>query len=114
MKTQDPFIKAYYDFRESVDFSRNGILPDPDNMVSYLLMGVPRVPADDDSNPDVGASIEAIDQRVIILKAVFAELNHDARETFLDEGLKIYDNAGRTAKALLKETDKSCSEACLP
>ena len=104
MKISDPFIKAYYDFKGSVDFSRNGILPDTDNMVSYLLMGVPRVPADDITSPD--ASIEAIDQRVIILKAVFIELNHDANEGFLNEGLKIYDKAGEKAKILLKETEE--------
>jgi hypothetical protein len=104
MKTSDPFINAYYEFKESVDFSRNGILPDKDNMISYLLMGVPRVPADDKLAP--ASSIEAIDQRVIILKAVFTELNHDADEAFLDEGLKIYDNAGERAKTLLKETEE--------
>jgi len=104
MKTSDPFINAYYEFKESVDFSRNGILPDRDNMISYLLMGVPRVPADDKLSP--GSLVEAIDQRVIILKAVFTELNHDAEEDFLDKGLKIYDNAGERAKTLLKETEQ--------
>jgi hypothetical protein len=104
MKASDPFIDAYYDFRESVDFSRSGILPDKDNMISYLLMGVPKVPADD--NKDNESSIDAIDQRVLILKAVFTELNHDADDEFLDEGLKIYDNAAERAKILLKETDE--------
>ena len=104
MKNLDPFINAYYEFRESVDFSRNGILPDKDNMISYLLMGVPRVPADD--NKDTEASLDAIDQRVLILKAVFTELNHAADEEFLDQGLKIYDDAAETAKALLKDTEE--------
>jgi hypothetical protein len=104
MKTADPFINAYYEFRESVDFTRNGILPDQNNMISYLLMGVPRVPADD--NPDSESLMDAIEQRVLILKAVFAELNHDAAEDFLDEGLKIYDNAAERAKILLKETEE--------
>jgi hypothetical protein len=103
MKKTDPFIDAYYEFRESVDFTRNGILPDKDNMISYLLMGVPRVPADDDKDPE--ASIDAIDQRVLILKAVFTELNHDADEEFLDKGFKIYDRAAETAKILLSDTE---------
>jgi hypothetical protein len=103
MKKSDPFLDAYYEFRETVDFSRNRILPDRDNMVSYLLMGVPRVPAE--VKNDSESLLEAIDQRVIILKAVFAELNNDAEEDFLDEGLKIYDTAAERAKTLLKETD---------
>jgi hypothetical protein len=104
MKKPDPFINAYYEFRESVDFSRSRILPDEDNMISYLLMGVPRVPADDDKDPE--ASIDAIDQRVMILKAVFAELNYDADEEFLDHGLRIYDKAAETAKILLTDTEE--------
>jgi hypothetical protein len=104
MKKSDPFINAYREFRESVDFTRNGILPDKDNMISYLLMGVPRVPADD--NPSAGSSMEAMDQRVLILKAVFTELNHDAEEEFLDEGFKIYEHAGEKAKIILKETEE--------
>jgi hypothetical protein len=103
IRSSDPFIKAYYDFKESVDFSRNGILPDLDNMVDYLIMGVPRVPADDNFTGEF--STEAIDQRIAILKAVFAELNHDATEEFLDEGLKIYDQAGKRVKVLLREID---------
>jgi hypothetical protein len=104
MKKSDPFIDAYREFRESVDFTRNGIMPDRDNMISYLLMGVPRVPADD--HPSAKSSMEAVDQRVLILKAVFTELNHDADETFLDEGFKIYDRAGEKAKIILKETEE--------
>lgn len=104
MKKPDPFIDAYYEFKESVDFSRSGILPDKDNMISYLLMGVPRVPADDNKDPE--SSIEAIDQRILILKAVFTELNHDADEEFLDKGLKIYDDAAEKAKALLKDAEE--------
>jgi hypothetical protein len=103
MKKPDPFINAYYEFRESVDFSRSGILPDEDNMISYLLMGVPRVPADDDKDPE--ASIDAVDQRILILKAVFTELNYDANEEFLDHGLRIYDKAAETAKILLTDTE---------
>jgi hypothetical protein len=105
MKKSDPFVEAYHEFRESVDFTRNGILPDRDNMISYLLMGVPRVPSDDDPIT-AGSSADAIDQRVLILKAVFTELNHDAEEKFLDEGLNIYDMAAQTAKIMLKDTDE--------
>jgi len=104
MKRIDPFINAYHEFRESVDFTRHGILPDKDNMISYLLMGVPRVPADDSKDP--GSSIDAVDQRVLILKAVFTELNHDADEEFLDRGLEIYDMAAETAKVLLSDAEE--------
>lgn len=104
MKRLDPFIHAYYEFKESVDFSRRGILPDKDNMISYLLMGVPRVPADDNRDPE--SSIDAIDQRILILKAVFTELNYDADDDFLDKGLEIYDNAAERAKLLLRETEE--------
>ena len=104
MKISDPFLVAYYEFRESVDFSRTGILPDKDNMISYLLMGVPRVPADDGKDP--GSFLDAIDQRVLILKAVFTELNYNADEEFLDRGLKIYDRAAGTAKTLLADTEE--------
>jgi len=104
MKKTDPFIAAYYEFRESVDFSRSGILPDKDNMISYLLMGVPRVPADD--KPDSASFIEAVDQRVLILKAVFTELNHHADEEFLDKGLEIYDRAAEKAKTLLQDAEE--------
>ena len=101
-KEKDPFMKAYYDFKESVDFTKNGILPDLDNMVGYLLMGIPSVPADDDHSND--AVFEAIDQRVTILKAVFAELNRVASDEFLDRGLNLYDEAAKKAKVLLRET----------
>lgn len=103
MKALDPFINAYYEFRESVDFSMNGILPDKEKMIRCLLMGVPRVPADD--SKDTESSSDAIDQRILILKAIFTELNYDADEEFLDQGLKIYDNAAKTAKTLLKDTE---------
>jgi len=98
----DPFIAAYHDFKDSVDFSKSGILPDLENMIGYLLIGVPRVPADDD--PSDASSIEAVDQRISILKAVFAELNRDASEDFLDRGLGIYDKAAERAKMLLRES----------
>ena len=101
-KENDPFIKAYYDFKESVDFTKSGILPDLDNMIGYLLMGIPPVPADDDPSND--AVFEAIDQRVAILKAVFAELNRVASDEFLDRGLTLYDEAAKKAKVLLRET----------
>jgi len=40
---------------------------------------------------------------VSILKAVFVEANKDQDEEFIDEGLRRYDQAGKMAKALLKE-----------
>jgi hypothetical protein len=100
----DPFLKAYHAFRNSVDFAKSGVLPDLNNLVWYVLMGVPRVPADDDASED--ASFKAIDQRVTILKAVFVEINRHENEAFLDEGLKRYDQAGKTAKSLLSESDE--------
>ena len=111
MKTSDPFIKAYHDFKKEIDFTKGGILPDLDNLACYLLMGVPPVPADHDPSGD--ASLEAIEQRVAILKAVFSELNHDAPEDFLDQGLAIYDEAGKKAKILLQEMDSNSDSADL-
>ena len=93
------FIKAYHDFRESVDLSKGGMLPDLDNLVSYVLMGVPHVPADDDSSDN--APMEAIDQRITILKALFVEANGDEGDDFLDQGLRRYDQAAKMAKAML-------------
>jgi hypothetical protein len=98
----DPFVKAYHDFRDSVDLMKSGVLPDLDNLVWYLLMGVPRVPADDDATEK--APFLAIDQRVTILKAVFVEANRHQAEAFLDEGLERYDRASQMAKTLLQET----------
>lgn len=99
---KDPFVKAYHEFRNSVDLTRSGILPDMDNLVWYLLMGVPRVPADEDEAQN--APFLAIEQRVMILKAVFVEANRHESERFLDQGLVRYDQAGRRAKSLLEET----------
>jgi hypothetical protein len=59
------------------------------------------VPADND--PSEEAPIEAIDQRVSILKAVFVELNRDQSDDFINQGLSRYDEAGRMAKILLEE-----------
>ena len=73
MKEKDDFIRAYHDFKDSIDFSKGGFLPDVDNLVWCMLMGVPRVPADEDDSED--ARMVAIDQRVAILKAVFVEAN---------------------------------------
>lgn len=98
----DRFIKAYRDFRESVDLSKGGILPDLDNLAWYVLMGVPHVPADDDSSDT--APMEAIDQRIIILKALFVEANSDESDDFLDQGLRRYDLAAKMAKAMLDGT----------
>ncbi len=104
MKVQDPFLKAYHDFRESIDLCKGGMMPDVDNLVWYLLMGVPPVPADED--PSENAQMEAMDQRVTILKALFVESNRFATDDFLDQGLARYDEANRTAKALLMTGNK--------
>jgi hypothetical protein len=66
-------------------------------------MGVPPVPADQESAEDAPA--QAIEQRVSILKAVFVEANRNQNEEFIDEGLRRYDQAGKMAKALLKENN---------
>lgn len=102
---KDSFIRAYHDFRNSVDLRRSGMLPDEENLVWYILMGVPPVPAD--HKPSEDAPAEAVDQRVNILKAVFVEANKDQSDEFIDEGLRRYDHAGRKAKALLKEEPPS-------
>lgn len=99
------FLKAYHDFRGSVDFSKGGTLPGLDDLTWYILMGVPHVPADDD--PSEEAQFEAIDQRVTILKAVFVEVNRDQSEEFLNQGLVRYDQASKMAKALLQEGNTS-------
>jgi hypothetical protein len=101
MKNKEDFIKAYHDFKESVDFKRSGILPDFENLVWYLLMGVPSVPADEETSAD--APMVAVEQRVYILKAVFVEVDKDQSDDFLDRGLLIYDQAAKKAKILLKE-----------
>lgn len=101
MTEQDPLFKAYDDFREQVDMTGSGILPDPDELAFFLLMGIPEVPADHD--PSEGAEEEAIDQRILILKKVFVEINLGQSEDFIDQGLVIYDEGGKKAKALLKE-----------
>jgi hypothetical protein len=43
---KDSFLKAYHEFRDSVDLTRSGVLPDQDNLVRYIVLGVPPVPAD--------------------------------------------------------------------
>jgi len=107
MKEQDHFLKAYHDFKETIDLSKGGVLPDLDTLIGYLLMGVPRVPADSDLSQD--AQLEAVDQRIAILKAVFVETNRNESEGFLDQGLLRYDEAGRMTKDLLKDAGQSGS-----
>ena len=104
MDDKDSFLKAYHDFRNSVDLTKSGVLPDQENLVWYILMGVPPVPADQEPAEDAPA--QAIDQRVSILKAVFVEANRDQNDEFIDEGLRRYDQAGNMAKALLKENNR--------
>jgi hypothetical protein len=104
VENKDRFIKAYHEFRNSVDLTKSGVLPDIENLVWYILMGVPPVPADQESAEESPAV--AIDQRVNILKAVFVEANKDQSDEFVDEGLRRYDQAGKMAKALLKENSR--------
>lgn len=101
MTEQDPLFRAYNDFREQVDMTESGILPDPEQLALFLLMGVPEVPADHD--PSDEAAEEAIDQRILILKKVFVEINLDQDDEFIDQGLAIYDQGGKKAKTLLEE-----------
>jgi len=103
VKQQKEYLQAYRDFKESVDFTKGGFLPDLDNLIWYLLVGVPPVPADEDHSEK--GQIIALDQRLNILKAVFVELNKSMSDNFLDQGLKIYDQAGRSVKAMLLESD---------
>ena len=105
MKEKGDFIKAYHDFRDSIDFSKSGILPDLENLVWYMLMGVPHVPADED--PESFSASEAIDQRINILKATFVEVNRDQSDDFLNQGLIIYDQAAKKAKVLIQEENET-------
>ena len=106
---EDRFIKAYYEFREQVDITRGGVLPEVDDLVHYMLLGVPRVPADDE--PGDAARHEAIDQRVSILKALFVEINRDHPDGFVDEGLRRYDRAAAEARSLLQESEEEVMNA---
>ncbi len=101
LKEKENYLQAYYDFKESVDFTQGGFLPDLDNLVWYLLVGVPPVPADED--PSEMGQMAAVDQRVNILKAVFVELNRNMSDQFLDEGLGIYDRAVKSVRTMLEE-----------
>ncbi len=103
MREKTNFIRAYHDFRQSVDFDTTGILPDMDYLVWCLLMGIPEVPADGDNSPD--AVVTAIDQRTAILKAVFVEVNGLQTDDFLDQGMVRYDQAGKMAKKLFQESE---------
>ena len=101
MKEKTDYLQAYYDFKETVDFTQGGFLPDLDNLVWYLLVGVPPVSADED--PSETGQMAAVDQRVNILKAIFVELNKSMPDCFLDEGLDIYDQAVRSVRTMLEE-----------
>ena len=96
MKEDDNFIKSYHDFKKAVDLTKGGVLPDLDNLVWYMLMGVPHVPADEDASEN--SAMKAVYQRMIILKAVFVDSNKDQADDFLDQGLRRYDWAGQMAK----------------
>jgi hypothetical protein len=103
MKDTENFVRAYHDFKKSVDFTKTGILPELDNLIWCMLVGMPTVPADESRSTN--AAITAVDQRVAILKAVFIEVNKDQSDQFLDQGLARYDKASRIAKRLLEESD---------
>lgn len=103
MKGRDGFIKAYHDFKKTVDLTKSGILPQLDDLVWCILMGIPRVPADEGQSEQ--AQIAAIDQRVTILKAVFVEVNRKEADDFIDRGLCIYDQAGKRARLMLQEAN---------
>jgi hypothetical protein len=98
------YLKAYYEFRKSVDFTQGGFLPDLDNLTWYLLIGMPPVPADEDDSEE--GRLVAVDQRLNILKAIFVELNQDMPDLFLDQGLSIYDRAAENARNMLQEGEK--------
>ncbi len=98
---QDRFIEAYRKFRESVDLERTAGLPDLNHLVWSLLAGMPNVPADEEDSTE--APLRAIDQKVAILKAVFVEVHRERDDSFLDEALSIYDEAGKLAKLLIQE-----------
>lgn len=97
----DDFIKAYQEFKDQIDTTKGGVLPEVDDLVCYMLMGFPRVPADDDAGEN--AKNEAVDQRVSIFKALFVEINREQSEEFVDEGLKRYDQAAAAVKDILQE-----------
>lgn len=101
MTDPEHFIRAYQEFKKSVDFKKGGILPELNDLVWCMLLGVPAVPGDED--PSSEGPIIAVDQRVAILKAVFVEVNSDRTDDFLDQGLLRYDEAGEMAKQLLRE-----------
>ena len=101
MRETDNFIKAYRDFKKQVDLTKGGILPEVEDLVSYIIVGIPYVPADDDTSED--APVTAVEQRVCILKALFVEANQAGSEDFLDEGLRRYDQACEMAKAYLSD-----------
>jgi hypothetical protein len=101
MKETDSFIKAYHEFRDTVDLDSAGIVPDLDNVVWYMMMGVPHVPADDETSDN--ATEQAVEQRVTILKAVFAEVNRKQPGEFVEQGLKIYDEAGKRVRKMLED-----------
>lgn len=106
VKNTDGFLQAYRQFRDAVDFEHAGSLPECENLVWYLVMGIPEVPADHDSSEE--GPLAAIEQRVAILKAVFVEVNAAQPEAFLDAGLQTYDRAARMAREMVGEVKGEC------
>ena len=102
MKDTEAFVKAYHEFKKSVDFTESGFIPELDDLVWCMLMGIPRVPGDENSAEN--AQTVAINQRVAILKAVFVEVNKKQSDDFLSQGLIRYDEAGKLAIMLLEKS----------
>lgn len=102
MSNYEDFIEAYKRFRNQVDLRETDQLPDLDRLVYTLIIGIPDVPADHEKGED--SIIDAIDQRVAILKAVFVEANRYKTDEFLDQGLIIYDRASEMAKQIVAES----------
>jgi hypothetical protein len=96
------FLMAYKRFKDQVEMKETKDLPDLERLIYTLLVGIPDVPADHERGED--APLDAIDQRVAILKAVFVEANRFKEDEFLDTGLLIYDKAGELAKQMIMES----------
>ncbi len=102
MGNYEDFIEAYQRFRRQVDLRETDQLPDLDRLIYTLIIGIPDVPADHEKGED--SILDAIDQRVAILKAVFVEANKAKEDEFLDQGLLIYDKACQMAKEIISES----------
>lgn len=102
MSSYQEFIEAYQRFRRQVDLKETDQLPDLERLTYTLIVGIPDVPADHEMDED--SILDAIDQRVAILKAIFVEANRTKTDEFLDRGLLIYDRACEMAKQIITES----------